>query len=102
MSIRDAIELENIDIGSNNKKLTLPSGRCKEGYRIFKKGGAEMWINLYRLLTNLRRRRIDPRDVTVYVDDELLDPGHQRQQRSHSPYEEDEPAYEENEEIEED
>ena len=29
------------------------------------------WINLARLLAYLRRRRIDPRQVTVYLDDEV-------------------------------
>jgi hypothetical protein len=59
------------------------------------------WVNLSRLLNNLRRRRIHPRDVTVYVDDELLDPGYRRQLWGHSTSEEDEPQYDEDEEVEE-
>ena len=36
------------------------------------------WVNLSRLLAHLRQRRIDPRNVTVYVDDDLLDPRYRR------------------------
>ena len=56
------------------------------------------WINMQRLIANLNRRRISLADITVFVDNELLDPGYQRQQRSHSPYEGEEPEYDENEE----
>ena len=46
------------------------------------------WLNLSRLLTNLRQRRIDPRDVTVFADDGLVDPRYRRPLAEHSTPEE--------------
>jgi len=37
-----------------------------------------MWMNLHRLLTLLRQRRIDPRDVTVFIDNHVVDPRYRR------------------------
>ncbi len=36
------------------------------------------WVNLSRLLAHLRQRRIPLRDVTVFVDGELVDPRYRR------------------------
>ncbi len=37
-----------------------------------------MWVNLARLLTLLRQRRIDLRGIIVFVDDNLVDPRYRR------------------------
>jgi len=49
-----------------------------------------MWITLHRLLTLLRQRRIDPRDITVFVDDHVINPRYQRPLPEESTFEEDE------------
>ncbi len=36
------------------------------------------WMNLAKLLSHLRQRRIDPRDITVFVDDHIIDPRRRR------------------------
>ncbi len=48
------------------------------------------WVNLSRLLENLRQRRINPRDITVFVDDELVDPRVRRPLSGNATPEEDE------------
>jgi len=53
-----------------------------------------MWIKLHRLLTQLRQRRIDPRDITVFVDNHVINPRAQRPLRGESTFEEDENLYE--------
>ncbi|MFC2032431.1 hypothetical protein ACFLUS_03590 [Chloroflexota bacterium] len=55
-----------------------------------------MWIKLSRLLTLLllRQRGIDPRDVTVFVDDHVIHPRSQRPLREESTFEEEEDLYE--------
>ncbi len=32
------------------------------------------WINLDRLLSILRRNRIDPREIEVYIEEEIINP----------------------------
>jgi len=53
-----------------------------------------MWINLSRLLTNLRNRRIHPRDVMVFVDDHLVKPRYEHPHSQEPTFEEDEDLYE--------
>ncbi len=48
------------------------------------------WVNLYRLLSNLRQRRVDPRDVAVFVDGHVIDLRYQRPLSEESKFEEDE------------
>ena len=55
-------------------------------------------IKLSRLLSQLRQQRIDPRDVIVYVDDDLLDSGYGHRRWGYAIPEEDEPLYEDNDE----
>ena len=57
-----------------------------------------MWMNLHRLLTLLRQRRIDPRDVTVFVDDHVINPRHRRPFPEESTLEEDEDTSEDDSE----
>ena len=54
-----------------------------------------MWMNLHRLLALLRQRRIDPRDVTVFIDDHFVNPRYRRPLPEESTFEEseDEPEY---------
>ena len=52
------------------------------------------WIKLHRLLALLRERRIDPRDVTIFVGDHVINPRSQRPLREESTFEEDEDPYE--------
>ena len=52
------------------------------------------WIKLSRLLTQLRQRRIDPGDITVFVDDHVINPRAQRPLRGESTFEEGEDPYE--------
>jgi len=52
------------------------------------------WIKLHRLLAQLRQRRIDPRDVTVFVDDHIVDPRYRRSIPEDSTTEDDEDLYE--------
>ena len=49
-----------------------------------------MWITLHRLLPLLRQRGIDPRDVTVFVDNHVINPRYQRPLPEGSTFEEDE------------
>ena len=49
-----------------------------------------MWMNLNRLLTLLCQRGIDPRDVTVFIDDHIINPRHRRPLQEGSTFEEDE------------
>jgi len=53
-----------------------------------------MWIKLSRLLALLRQRSIDPRGITVFVDDHVINPRAQRPLRGESTFEEDEDPYE--------
>ena len=57
-----------------------------------------MWRNLHRLLALLRQRGIDPRDVTVFIDDHLINPRYRRPLPEESTLEEDEDLYEDNSE----
>ncbi|MFC2069127.1 hypothetical protein ACFLTP_09020 [Chloroflexota bacterium] len=41
------------------------------------------WVNLSRLLANLRQRRLDPRDIAVFVDEGLVDPSYRRPLAGH-------------------
>jgi len=56
------------------------------------------WINLARLLAQLRQRRIDPRDVTVFVDDHVVDPRYRRPLPGDSTPEETEDLYDDDSE----
>ena len=49
-----------------------------------------MWIKLHRLLALLRQRRIDLRDVTVFVDYHVINPRYRRPLPEESTFEEDE------------
>jgi hypothetical protein len=54
-------------------------------------GGNQMaWMRLDRLLIQLRRRGIDLRDVTVFVDNFVINPHYQHPRTEDSDYEEDE------------
>jgi len=48
------------------------------------------WLNLARLLSHLRQRRTDPRDVTVFVEDDVVDPRYRHPPSGNAIPEEDE------------
>ncbi len=56
------------------------------------------WVNLARLVTNLRQRRIDPRDITVFVDDDFVDPRYRRPLAGRSTPEETDDSYDDDSE----
>ena len=56
------------------------------------------WIRLHKLLVLLRQRRIDLRDITVFVDDHVINPQYRRQLQEESSFEEDEDLYEDDSE----
>ena len=56
------------------------------------------WIKLHRLLALLRQRRIDPRDVTVFIDDHVINPRYQLPFPGDSTHEETEDLYEDDSE----
>ena len=49
-----------------------------------------MWIKLHKLIALLRQRGIDPRDVTVFIDDHVINPRYRRPLPEESTLEEDE------------
>ena len=57
-----------------------------------------MWIRLNRLLALLRQRGIDPRDVTIFIDNHVINPRYRRPLPEESTLEEDEDLYEDNSE----
>ncbi len=58
-----------------------------------------MWITLHRLLVLLRQRRIDPRDITVFIDDHVINPRYRRPLPEESTFEEDEDLSEDDSEA---
>lgn len=36
------------------------------------------WMNLNKLLVQLRQRQIDPQHITIFIDDHIVDPRYQR------------------------
>ncbi len=48
-----------------------------------------MWMNLHKLLVILRQRGIDPRDVTVFIDDHVINPQYRRPPPEESTLDED-------------
>lgn len=57
------------------------------------------WMRLHRLLALLRQRRINPRDVTVFVDDHVIYPRYQRPLPDESTFDEDEDVSEDDSEV---
>ncbi|MFC1982745.1 hypothetical protein ACFLV5_03055 [Chloroflexota bacterium] len=47
------------------------------------------WVKLNRLLALLRQRRIDPRGITIFVDDHLINPRYRRPFQDDADFEED-------------
>ncbi|MFC2066781.1 hypothetical protein ACFLUO_07005 [Chloroflexota bacterium] len=58
-----------------------------------------MWIKLSRLLALLRQRGIDPRDVTVFVDDHVINPRYRRPLPDASSFEEEDMSEDDSEEY---
>ncbi len=48
-----------------------------------------MWINLAKLYNLVRQRGVDPRGITVFVDDHVIDPRYRRPLPEGSALEED-------------